>query len=154
MILAQQLQVKIEDKRYGREWELPRYATEASAGLDLRAALDDVLTLAPNKVALIPTGLSIYIADPTLCGMILPRSGLGHRHGIILGNGVGLIDADYQGQLQISLWNRESLVFQIQPGDRVAQFVVVPIVRVNLHIVESFDDTIRGSGGFGHSGIR
>lgn len=154
MTFAQQLQVKIEDGRYGREWELPGYATEASAGLDLRAALDEVLTLEPNSVVLIPTGLSIYIADPTLCGMILPRSGLGHRHGIILGNGVGLIDADYQGQLQMSLWNRTNSCFQIQPGDRVAQLVVVPIVRVNLHIVDSFDDTIRGSGGFGHSGIR
>ena len=154
MTMTQPLKVKIEDARYGRDWELPRYATHGSAGLDLRAALDDVLTLPPDTTALVPSGLSIYIEDPLLCGMILPRSGLGHRHGIILGNGVGLIDADYQGQLQISLWNRGHSTFRIHPGDRVAQLVVLPIVRVNLQIVESFNDTIRGSGGFGHSGIR
>ena len=147
------LQVKLLDPRYGDSWELPAYATEASAGLDLRAALDVPLTLAPGDVSLVPTGLSIYVADPGLAAVILPRSGLGHRHGIVLGNGTGLIDADYQGPLMISVWNRGSEAFTIQPGDRIAQLVVLPIARVQLQVVDSFIQTTRGTGGFGHTGV-
>ena len=148
------LQVKVLDPRFGGEWPLPAYATEASAGLDLRAALDAPLELAPGAAALVPSGLAVHIADPALCAVVLPRSGLGHRHGIVLGNGTGLIDADYQGPLLISAWNRGSTAYTLQPGDRIAQLVVLPIVRVGLQVVDTFEDSARGSGGFGHTGLR
>ncbi len=148
------LQLKVLDARFGTQWELPAYATEHSAGLDLRAALDAPLTLQPGDAALIPSGLSIHIADPALCAVILPRSGLGHKHGIVLGNGTGLIDADYQGPLMISTWNRGSAAYTIEPGDRIAQLVLLPIVRATLQVVDTFDESARGAGGFGHTGVR
>jgi dUTP pyrophosphatase len=148
------LQIKLLDPRFGDAWPLPAYATEASAGLDLRAALDAPLTLAPGDAALVPSGLSIHIADPGLCAVILPRSGLGHRHGIVLGNGTGLIDADYQGPLLISTWNRGRDAFTIEPGDRIAQLVILPIVRATFEVVDTFTDSARGAGGFGHTGVR
>lgn len=148
------LEVKLLDPRFGDEWPLPAYATEASAGLDLRAALDAPLILAPGDAALVPSGLAIHLADPGLCAVVLPRSGLGHRHGIVLGNGTGLIDADYQGPLLISLWNRGREAFTMQPGDRIAQLVVLPVVRVALQVVEGFAGSARGEGGFGHTGVR
>ena len=148
------LEVKLLDPRFGDTWPMPDYATEASAGIDLRAALDAPLTLAPGDAALVPSGLAIHLADPGLCAMVLPRSGLGHRHGIVLGNGTGLIDADYQGPLLVSLWNRGRAPFTIEPGDRVAQLVVVPIVRASLQVVDTFEESARGGGGFGHTGVR
>ena len=148
------LEVKVLDPRFGDAWPMPAYATESSAGLDLRAALDAPLLLAPGDAALIPSGLAIHLADPTLCAVILPRSGLGHRHGIVLGNGTGLIDADYQGPLLISTWNRGREAFTIQPGDRIAQLVVLPIVRATLQVVDTFEASARGEGGFGHTGVR
>lgn len=148
------LQLKLLDPRYGDTWPLPAYATEHSAGLDLRAALDAPLELAPGDAALVPSGLAIHIADPHLCAVILPRSGLGHRHGIVLGNGTGLIDADYQGPLLISTWNRGRDAFTIEPGDRIAQLVVLPIVRASLQVVDTFEESTRGEGGFGHTGVR
>ena len=150
----QAIEVKLLDPRFGDEWPLPAYATEASAGMDLRAALEAPLTLAPGDTALIPSGISIHLADPHLCAVVLPRSGLGHRHGIVLGNGTGLIDADYQGPLLISVWNRSQESFTIQPGDRIAQLVVLPITRVSLQVVDTFADSARGEGGFGHTGVR
>ncbi len=150
----QALQVKLLDPRFGDEWPLPAYATEASAGIDLRAALEAPLTLPPGDAALVPSGISIYLQDPNLCAVVLPRSGLGHRHGIVLGNGTGLIDADYQGPLLISLWNRGKEAFVLQPGDRVAQLVVLPITRVKLQVVDTFATSARGEGGFGHTGLR
>lgn len=148
------LEVKVLDPRFGVEWPLPAYATESSAGLDLRAALEAPLALAPGDAALVPSGLAIHLADPSLCAVILPRSGLGHRHGIVLGNGTGLIDADYQGPLLISTWNRGREPFTIAPGDRIAQLVVLPIVRAELQVVDTFADSARGTGGFGHTGVR
>jgi dUTP pyrophosphatase len=148
------LQVKVLDPRFGGEWPLPAYATEASAGLDLRAALDAALTLAPGDVALVPSGLAIHIADASLCAVVLPRSGLGHKHGIVLGNGTGLIDADYQGPLMISVWNRGREPFEMTPGDRIAQLVLLPIARAHLQVVDTFSDSARGAGGFGHTGVR
>ena len=148
------LQLKLLDPRFGEDWPLPAYATEHSAGLDLRAALDAPLELAPGDAALIPSGLAIHHADPHLCAVILPRSGLGHRHGIVLGNGTGLIDADYQGPLLISTWNRGREAFTIAPGDRIAQLVVLPIVRATLQVVDTFEQSARGEGGFGHTGVR
>ncbi|MEN1925438.1 dUTP diphosphatase [Luteimonas sp. MJ293] len=148
------LQVKLLDARYGDDWPLPSYATEASAGLDLRAALDAPMVLAPGAAELLPSGLAIHIADPGLCAVVLPRSGLGHRHGIVLGNGTGLIDADYQGPLMISAWNRSDQAYTIEPGDRIAQLVVLPIVRATLEVVDTFIDSARGAGGFGHTGRR
>jgi len=148
------LEVKLLDPRFGGEWPLPAYATQASAGLDLRAALDEPLTLMPGDAALIPSGLAIHLADPHLCAVILPRSGLGHKHGIVLGNGTGLIDADYQGPLLISTWNRGREPFTVAPGDRIAQLVVLPIVRAALQVVDTFADSARGAGGFGHTGLR
>jgi dUTP pyrophosphatase len=148
------LQVKLLDPRFGDGWPLPAYATESSAGLDLRAALEAPLTLGAGQAALVPSGIAIHLADPNLCALVLPRSGLGHRHGIVLGNGTGLIDADYQGPLLISLWNRSAEAFVIQPGDRVAQLVVLPIARVQLKIVDTFIASARGEGGFGHTGVR
>jgi dUTP pyrophosphatase len=148
------LEVKLLDPRFGDTWPMPAYATDASAGLDLRAALDSPLTLQPGDTALIPSGLAIHLADPTLCAVVLPRSGLGHRHGIVLGNGTGLIDADYQGPLLISTWNRGREAFTIEPGDRIAQLVILPIVRASLRVVDTFEESARGSGGFGHTGVR
>ncbi len=148
------LQLKVLDARFGTQWELPAYATEHSAGLDLRAALDAPLELQPGDAALIPSGLAIHIADPALCAVLLPRSGLGHKHGIVLGNGTGLIDADYQGPLMISTWNRGNAAYTIAPGDRIAQLVLLPIVRATLQVVDTFDASARGTGGFGHTGLR
>lgn len=148
------LQVKVLDARFGAEWELPAYATAHSAGLDLRAALDAPLVLQPGDAALVPSGLAIHIADPGLCAVLLPRSGLGHKHGIVLGNGTGLIDADYQGPLMISTWNRGVAAYTIEPGDRIAQLVLLPIVRAALQVVDTFDASARGAGGFGHTGVR
>ena len=152
--MTQALQVKLLDPRFGDEWPLPAYATEHSAGLDLRAALDAPLLLAPGETALIPSGLAIHIGDPGLCAVILPRSGLGHKHGIVLGNGTGLIDADYQGPLMVSLWNRSDTAFTVEPGDRIAQLVLAPIVRATLKVVDTFAGSARGEGGFGHTGVR
>jgi dUTP pyrophosphatase len=146
------LQVHILDARLGSEFPLPQYATAGSAGLDLRACVVGVLRLEPGQVELIPTGLSIHLADPALAAVILPRSGLGHKHGIVLGNLVGLIDSDYQGALMVSCWNRGALPYEIQPGERIAQLVVVPVVQVQLTIVSEFGASDRGVGGFGHSG--
>jgi len=146
------LQVKILNDRIGRDIPLPAYATEGSAGLDLRACLDQALTLEPGQTELIPTGLAIHIEDPGLCAMILPRSGLGHKHGIVLGNLVGLIDSDYQGQLFVSCWNRGQSRFTIEPGERIAQMVLVPVVQAEFELVEHFGDSDRGEGGFGSSG--
>ncbi|MGY4892748.1 UNVERIFIED_CONTAM: dUTP diphosphatase [Xanthomonas axonopodis] len=150
----QSLQVKLLDPRFGDLWPLPAYATESSAGMDLRAALEAPMTLQPGDAALIPSGIAIHLADPQLCAVILPRSGLGHRHGIVLGNGTGLIDADYQGPLLISTWNRGREAFTIEPGDRIAQLVILPIVRMGLQVVDTFVDSARGAGGFGHTGVR
>jgi len=148
------LEIKVLDPRIGGQWPLPAYATAASAGLDLRAALEEALTLQPGDTALVPSGLAIHLGDPGLCAVILPRSGLGHKHGIVLGNGTGLIDADYQGPLQVSVWNRGREPFTMQPGDRIAQLVVLPIVRATLQLVDAFETSARGSGGFGHTGVR
>jgi dUTP pyrophosphatase len=147
------LQVRLLDARFGDAWPLPAYATEASAGLDLRAALDAPLHLTPGDAALVPSGLAIHIGDPGLCAVILPRSGLGHKHGIVLGNGTGLIDADYQGPLLISVWNRGREPFVIAPGDRIAQLVILPVVRASFEVVDTFVDSARGAGGFGHTGV-
>jgi dUTP pyrophosphatase len=146
------LKVRILDARIGKEFPLPAYATAGSAGMDLRACLDAPLVLEPGRAELLPTGLSIYVEDPGLAAVILPRSGLGHKHGIVLGNLVGLIDSDYQGQLMVSVWNRASAAFTVQPGERIAQLVVVPVVQVELQVVDDFAASARGAGGFGHSG--
>lgn len=146
------IQLKILDPRLGNEIELPRHATHGSAGLDLRACLDQALTLQPGETALIPTGLAIHIADPNLAALLLPRSGLGHKHGIVLGNLVGLIDSDYQGQVFVSCWNRGNTAFTIEIGERIAQMVFVPVVQAEFECVTEFDQSSRGSGGFGHSG--
>lgn len=147
-----EMQVKILDQRIGSEIPLPEHATEGSAGLDLRACIDSTLTLLPGAVELIPTGIALYIQDPGLAGLLLPRSGLGHKHGIVLGNLVGLIDSDYQGQLFVSCWNRSDQPFSIEVGDRIAQLVIVPVVQTSFNLVEEFDTTDRGSSGFGSSG--
>lgn len=148
----QKLQVKVLDARIGDTIPMPEYATSGSAGLDLRACLDEAVTLNPGDTTLIKTGLSIYIEDPSLAGFILPRSGLGHKHGIVLGNLVGLIDSDYQGELMVSCWNRGSTPFTIEIGERLAQFVLVPVVQAEFEVVTDFTETERGAGGFGHSG--
>ena len=146
------LQVKILDSRLGNTIPMPTYATEGSAGLDLRACVEAPMTLKPGQTELIPTGMAIYIEDPSLCAMILPRSGLGHKHGIVLGNLVGLIDSDYQGQLFVSCWNRGNTTFTIEPGERIAQLVLVPVVQGDFEFVDEFTATDRGEGGFGSSG--
>ncbi|MDX1537658.1 dUTP diphosphatase [Arsukibacterium sp.] len=146
------IELKILDPRIGNEFPLPAYATPGSAGLDLRACLDQTLTLEPGHTVLIPTGISIFIGDANLCATILPRSGLGHKHGIVLGNLVGLIDSDYQGPLMVSMWNRGQQAFSIEPGDRIAQLVFMPVVQAEFKLVDSFDASERGEGGFGHSG--
>ena len=148
----QKIQLKILNAKIGAEIPLPSYATDGSAGLDLRACIEKDLLLAPNETQLIPTGLAIYIADPQLAATILPRSGLGHKHGIVLGNLIGLIDSDYQGELLISCWNRGKEPFTIQPGERIAQLVFLPVVRTEFTVVNNFVTTGRGEGGFGHSG--
>ncbi len=152
--MKQKVQVKILDSRLGKEIALPEYATNASAGLDLRACIETTLTIPAGHTVLIPTGLSVYLEDPNLAAMLLPRSGLGHKHGIVLGNLVGLIDADYQGPLMVSLWNRSDKEFTVEIGDRIAQMVVVPVVQCDFDIVDDFEKTERGEGGFGHSGIK
>lgn len=150
--MMKKIDVKILDPRVGKEFPLPTYATAGSAGLDLRACINDVLDIAPGTTTLVPTGLAIHIADPELAAVILPRSGLGHKHGIVLGNLVGLIDSDYQGQLMVSVWNRGQESFSLQPGDRMAQLVFVPVVQAEFNLVDDFDASLRGEGGFGHSG--
>jgi dUTP pyrophosphatase len=146
------IQLKILDARVGDSIPLPQYATEGAAGLDLRACLDGPLPLAPGQTELIPTGLAIHIADPHVAAIILPRSGLGHKHGIVLGNLVGLIDADYQGPLMISCWNRGHKTYTFEPGERIAQLMIVPILRAHFEVVDEFEETTRGTGGFGSSG--
>ncbi len=146
------IKLKILDKRIGSEFPTPSYATDGSAGLDLQACVEQQLTVAPGETHLIPTGISIFIDDPSLAAVILPRSGLGHKHGIVLGNLVGLIDSDYQGPLMVSLWNRGDKQFNIEPGDRIAQLVFVPVVQAKFEIVDEFTQTERGEGGFGHTG--
>lgn len=146
------VQLKILDNRIGSVWPLPQYATVGSAGLDLYACIDQPLTITKNSTALIPTGIAIYIEEPNLAAMLLPRSGLGHKHGIVLGNLVGLIDSDYQGQIQISCWNRSSQDFVIAPGDRIAQLIIVPIIHADFTVVDTFAASTRGEGGFGHTG--
>ena len=146
------VKLRILDPRVGREFPLPQHATPGSAGMDLRACIDAPLSLAAGAAELIPTGVSIYIADPKLAAVLLPRSGLGHKNGIVLGNLVGLIDSDYQGPLMVSVWNRSASAFLINPGDRIAQMVFVPVVQVGFEVVEDFSATARGTGGFGSSG--
>ena len=149
-----ELQFRIVDTRLGHEFPLPGHATGGSAGLDLRAMVKQTTVIAPGQTLLLPTGMAIYIEDPGYAGLILPRSGLGHKHGIVLGNLVGLIDADYQGELMVSCWNRGDHNFTIEPGDRIAQLVIVPVQQVSLRQVDNFTATDRGEGGFGHSGRR
>ena len=144
------VQIKILDETMGEQ--LPKYATDGSAGLDLRACLTEAMVIQPGQTELIPTGMAIHIQDNTLCGMILPRSGLGHKHGIVLGNLVGLIDSDYQGQLFISIWNRSQTAFTLNPMERIAQLVIVPVVQVGFEVVADFGDSSRGAGGFGSTG--
>jgi len=146
------LELRVLDPRIGTEFPMPAYATEGSAGMDLRACLPGSLTLAPGAAELISSGIAIHIEDPGYAAMLLPRSGLGHKHGIVLGNLVGLIDSDYQGPLMISCWNRGLAPFTIEPGDRIAQLVVVPVLRAEFRVVQEFAASARGSGGFGHSG--
>ena len=146
------VQVKVLDARLGQEWAMPAYATTGSAGLDLRACLDEAIEIAAGETVLVKTGLAIYIEDPNFAGLILPRSGLGHKHGIVLGNLVGLIDSDYQGELMVSVWNRGQNTFRLEPGERLAQYVLVPVVQAEFEQVEEFVATERGAGGFGHTG--
>ena len=152
--MKKSIELKILDPRLGGEWPLPAHATEGAAGLDLRACVEQALQLAPGATELIPTGIAIHIGDPGLAAVLLPRSGLGHRHGIVLGNLVGLIDSDYQGQVMVSCWNRGSGSFTIEPGERIAQMVFVPVERVAFDLVDEFEPSKRGEGGFGHSGRR
>ncbi|MFK8027262.1 MAG: dUTP diphosphatase [Gammaproteobacteria bacterium] len=146
------IKLKILDQRIGNEFPIPSYATSGSAGLDLQACIDETMVVLPGETHLIPTGISIFIDDPSLAAVILPRSGLGHKHGIVLGNLVGLIDSDYQGPLMVSLWNRGEQEFKINPGDRIAQLVFVPVIQATFDLVDDFTETARGEGGFGHTG--
>lgn len=146
------VQVKVLDSRLGTEWSMPTYATAGSAGLDLRACVDSTTVIEPGQTVLVKTGLAIYIQDTGFAGMILPRSGLGHKHGIVLGNLVGLIDSDYQGELMVSVWNRSQTAFSLEPGERLAQYVLVPVVQAEFEQVDEFVATERGAGGFGHTG--
>lgn len=152
MTHSQRVQLRILDPRIGRDYPLPQYATEGSAGVDLRAMVDTPIELKPGDTQLVPSGIAIYLADPGYAAIVLPRSGLGHKHGIVLGNLVGLIDSDYQGQLFVSVWNRGQTVFVINPGERIAQLVVVPVAQVQFDVVDEFVATQRGEGGFGSSG--
>ncbi len=146
------IELKILDPRIGDSIPLPHYATGGSAGMDMRACIDEPLTVAPGETVLVPTGLAIHVADPSLAAVLLPRSGLGHKHGLVLGNLTGLIDSDYQGQVFISCWNRSAKSYEVQPGERIAQMVFVPVEQVELKVVQEFDASDRGAGGFGHSG--
>jgi dUTP pyrophosphatase len=148
----QVIKLKILDERLGDEFPLPDYATDGSAGVDLRACVPGPVTVTPGETTLIPTGMAIHIGDPSLAAVLLPRSGLGHKHGIVLGNLVGLIDSDYQGQVFVSCWNRGAEPFTVQPGERIAQMVLVPVVQARFEVVEDFEESDRGAGGFGHSG--
>ena len=148
----QKIQLKILDQRLGQEFPLPHYATDGSAGMDMRACVDDPLEIAPGETQLVPTGLAIHVEDAGLAAVLLPRSGLGHKHGIVLGNLVGLIDSDYQGQVFVSCWNRGTESFTISPGERIAQMVIVPVVRADFELVDEFQTSERGAGGFGHTG--
>ncbi len=148
----QKIQLKILDPRLGGEFPLPHYATDGSAGMDMRACIDEALEMAPGETQLIPTGMAIHVEDPNLAAILLPRSGLGHKHGIVLGNLVGLIDSDYQGQVFVSCWNRGDESFTVNPGERIAQMVIVPVVHADFEIVEDFVVSERGAGGFGHTG--
>lgn len=152
--MQRKIRLKILDERLGREIPLPRYATEGAAGLDLRACLKAPLTLSPGETALVPTGIAIYLQDPNLAAVVLPRSGLGHRHGIVLGNLVGLIDSDYQGEILVSCWNRGRDRFTLGVGERIAQLVLVPVVRAEFELVAAFEPSARGAGGFGHTGLQ
>jgi dUTP pyrophosphatase len=152
--MNREVQFRPLDPRIGNEFPLPAYATEHSAGMDLRAMIEQPIELAPGDAQLVPTGLAIHIGDPALCAVIVPRSGLGHKQGLVMGNLVGLIDADYQGPLMVSLWNRGRLTVTIAPGDRVAQLVFLPVVRAVFRQVDEFEDSARGQGGFGHTGVR
>ena len=146
------IELKILDPRVGDTYPLPHYATEGSAGLDMRACIDEPLVVEPGQTVLVPSGLAIHIGDPGLAAVLLPRSGLGHKHGLVLGNLTGLIDSDYQGQVFVSIWNRGSKTYEIEPGERIAQMVFVPVEQVRFDVVEEFNDSSRGDGGFGHSG--
>lgn len=148
----QSIQLKILDPRVGETIPLPNYATDGSAGLDMRACIDEPVTVGPGETVLIPTGLAIFIGDPSLAAVLLPRSGLGHKHGLVLGNLTGLIDSDYQGQVYISCWNRSQKAYEVQPAERIAQMVFVPVAQVHFDVVEEFAATERGAGGFGSSG--
>lgn len=148
------LQIKILDHRVGQQFPLPHYATPGSAGMDLRACLDKSLLLEPGDTRLIPTGIAIHLDDPGLAAVLLPRSGLGHKHGVVLGNLVGLIDSDYQGQVMVSCWNRGDTPFTVEPGERIAQMVIVPVMQVELQVVDEFEESERGAAGFGSSGRR
>lgn len=150
--IRNKIKLKILDTRIGNDFPLPNYATQGSAGLDLRACVESTIEVAPGETILIPTGISIFIDDPALAAVILPRSGLGHKHGIVLGNLVGLIDSDYQGPLMVSMWNRGNQSFTVEPGDRIAQLVFVPVVQADFEVVEEFTSSDRGEGGFGHTG--
>ena len=146
------VQVKVLDQRLGQEWPMPTYATAGSAGLDLRACVEEAIQIEPGQTVLVKTGMAIYIEDANFAGLVLPRSGLGHKHGIVLGNLVGLIDSDYQGELMVSVWNRGQTTFTLEPGERLAQYVLVPVVQAQFDIVNEFEATERGAGGFGHTG--
>ncbi len=148
----QKIQLKILDKRLGTEFPLPHYATEGSAGMDMRACVEEPLEIAPGETHLIPSGLAIHVEDAGLAAILLPRSGLGHKHGIVLGNLVGLIDSDYQGQVFVSVWNRGNETFTVAPGERIAQMVIVPVVHADFEVVDEFVESRRGAGGFGHTG--
>jgi dUTP pyrophosphatase len=152
--MSREIELKVLDPRLGRDFPLPDYATAHAAGMDLRALCEAPLELAPGEAQLVPTGLAIHIGDPGLCAVILPRSGLGHKHGLVLGNLVGLIDADYQGPLMVSLWNRGQNPQQVQPGDRIAQLVFMRVQRASFRLVDEFEASARGTGGFGHTGVR
>jgi dUTP diphosphatase len=149
----QKIQIKLIDERLGKEFPLPKYATEGSAGLDLCACVSESLIINPGETSLIPAGFAIHLADSNYAAMLLPRSGLGHKHGIVLGNLTGLIDSDYQGEIFVSCWNRGDESFTINPGDRIAQMIIVPVVQANFEFVDSFTETLRGAGGFGHTGV-
>ncbi|MFT7529980.1 MAG: deoxyuridine 5'-triphosphate nucleotidohydrolase [Gammaproteobacteria bacterium] len=150
--MRKKIQVKVLDNRIHHEYGLPHYATEGSAGLDLRACIDATLDLQPGQTQLIPTGISIHIEDPSLAAVLLPRSGLGHKHGVVLGNLVGLIDSDYQGQVFVSCWNRSDKSFSIEPGERIAQMVIIPVIQADFELVDEFSTSERSEGGFGHTG--
>jgi dUTP pyrophosphatase len=152
--MQQRVQVRVLDARIGKEFPLPQHATAGSAGVDLRACIDAAAELKPGDTQLIPSGIAIYLADPGYAAIVLPRSGLGHKHGIVLGNLVGLIDSDYQGQVFVSVWNRGQTAFTIQPGERIAQLVVIPVAQVEFDVVTDFAQTERGTGGFGSSGTK